>query len=191
MVTAPVRRELVRWMQTRGMTERRCLAIAGMSASSLRYQPRPDRNTALRTRIVALAQRHRRYGVGMIHLKLQQAGEHVNYKRVERLYRLEQLHIRRRRRKKIPVSDRQPLIRPGRANEVWSMDFVFDRAASGRTIKCLVSWTMPRTRPWPSCRSTRSAAITSRASSTASALSAERRPSSEPTMGRNSQARRC
>jgi hypothetical protein len=44
----------------------------------------------------------------------------VNYKRVERLYRLEQLHIRRRRRKKIPVSERQPLIRPGQANEVWS-----------------------------------------------------------------------
>ncbi len=138
MVTAPVRRELVRWMQTRGLTERRCLAAVGMSASSLRYQPRPDRNVALRARIVALAQRHRRYGVGMIHLKLRQAGERVNYKRVERLYALEKLHIRRRRRKKIPVANRQPLVRPGQANEVWSMDFVFDRAASGRTIKCLV-----------------------------------------------------
>jgi putative transposase len=78
MVTAPARRELVRWMQARGMTERRSLAVVGMSASSLRYQPRPDRNTALRARIVALAQRHRRYGVGMIHLKLQQSGEYVN-----------------------------------------------------------------------------------------------------------------
>jgi transposase InsO family protein len=138
MVAAPARRELVRWMQARGLTERRCLAIAGMSASSLRYRPRPDRNVALRARIVALAQRFRRYGVGMIHLKLRQAGEPVNYKRVERLYRLEQLHIRRRRRKKIPVSARQPLVRPGRANEVWSMDFMFDREASGRSIKCLV-----------------------------------------------------
>jgi putative transposase len=70
-------------------------------------------------------------------LKLRQAGECVNYKRVERLYRLEKLHIRRRRRKKIPTGDRQPLIRPGRANEIWSMDFVFDRIASGRTVKCL------------------------------------------------------
>ena len=138
MVTAPARRELVRWMQARGLTERRCLAIAGMSASSLRYQPRPDRNVALRAQIVALAQRFRRYSVGMIHLKLRQSGEPVNYKRVERLYRLEQLHIRRRRRKKIPVSERQPLVRPGRANEVWSMDFMFDREASGRSIKCLV-----------------------------------------------------
>jgi transposase InsO family protein len=110
-----------------------------MSASSLRYEPRPDRNVVLRARIVALAQRYRRYGVGMIHLKLNQRGDEcVNYKRVERLYRLEGLHIRRRRRKKIPVAERTPLIRPGSANEMWSMDFVFDRVSSGRTIKCLV-----------------------------------------------------
>lgn len=73
----------------------------------------------------------------MIYLKLRQAGHVVNYKRVERLYGLEKLHIRRRRRKKIPVADRQPLVRPGKANEMWSVDFVFDRIASGRTLKCL------------------------------------------------------
>ncbi len=132
-----MRRELVRWMQTKGMSERRGLRVVGMSPSALRYVPRPDRNGPLRARIVALAQRHRRYGVGMIYLKLRQADEIVNYKRVERLYRLEKLHIRRRRRKKIPEADRQPLIRPGQANEIWSMDFVFDRIASGRTLKCL------------------------------------------------------
>ncbi len=137
MVTAPARRELVRWMQTKGLSERRGLQVVSMSASALRYRPRPDRNVLLRARIVALAQCHRRYGVGMIHLKLRQAGELVNYKRVERLYGLEKLHIRRRRRKKIPMADRQPLVRPGQANELWSVDFVFDRIASGRTLKCL------------------------------------------------------
>lgn len=110
-------------MTAKGLTERRSLRVMGMSASALRYQPRPDRNAKLRQRIVALAQRHRRYGVGMIHLKLRQAGELVNYKRVERLYTLEKLQVRRRRRKKIPVSERQPLVRPGAANEVWSVDF--------------------------------------------------------------------
>ena len=138
MVTAPARRDLVRWMQNRGMTERRGLQVVGMSASALRYEPRPDRNTLLRAKIVTLAQRHRRYGAEMIYLKLRQAGELVNHKRVERLYTLEKLQIRRRRRKKIPLGERQPLVRPGAANEVWSMDFVFDRIASGRTIKCLV-----------------------------------------------------
>src|SRR3954454_13903705 len=124
-------------MTVEGVSERRSLRVIGMSASALRYQPRADRNGELRNRIVALAQRHRRYGASMIYLKLRQAGELVNHKRVERLYTLEKLQVRRRRRKKIPFGERQPLVRPGAANEVWSVDFVFDRIASGRALKCL------------------------------------------------------
>ena len=124
-------------MTTKGLSERRALAAVGMSASALRYSPRPDRNVALRQKIIDLAHRHRRYGVGMIHLKLGQAGEKVNYKRVERLYREAQLQVRRRKRKKVPIGQRQPLERPTQANEVWSMDFVFDRTADSRVIKCL------------------------------------------------------
>jgi putative transposase len=93
-------------MTERGLSERRALTAIGMSASAFRYMPAPDRNAALRTRIVALAHRHRRYGAGMIHLKLRQAGERVNAKRVHRLYIEERLQIRRRRRKKVPVADR-------------------------------------------------------------------------------------
>jgi transposase InsO family protein len=73
----------------------------------------------------------------MIHLKLTQAGVRVNYKRVERLYQEAKLQVRRRKRKKVPVADRQPLLRPTAANQVWSMDFVFDRTADGRVLKCL------------------------------------------------------
>lgn len=108
-----------------------------MSASALRYAPRPDRNGELRARIQALAQRHKRYGVGMIHLKLRQAGVLVNYKRVERLYQEARLQVRRRKRKKVLPGGRQPLLRPTAANQVWSMDFVFDRTAEGRVLKCL------------------------------------------------------
>jgi len=73
----------------------------------------------------------------MIHLKLRQSGFVVNYKRVERLYQEAGLQVRRRKRKKVPVGERQPLLRPSAANQVWSMDFVFDRTAEGRVIKCL------------------------------------------------------
>lgn len=137
MVTAPARREAVRILKERGMTERHALRVVRMSPSALRYVPRPDGNAELRQQIVEMAQRHHRYGAPMIYLKLRQAGQRVNHKRVERLYALEKLQVRRRRRKKIPPADRQPLIRPGAANEIWSMDFVFDRIASGRAIKCL------------------------------------------------------
>lgn len=62
MVTAPVRRVVVREMTERGLSERHALAIVGMSASALRYTPAPDWNGALRGRILALAHRYRRYG---------------------------------------------------------------------------------------------------------------------------------
>ena len=73
----------------------------------------------------------------MIYLKLRQAGERVNHKRVERLHTEAQLQVRRRRRKKVPVADRQPLVRPQAPNEVWSADFIFDRTTEGRVVKCL------------------------------------------------------
>jgi transposase InsO family protein len=137
VVKAPARRELVRHLAGRGLSERHALRVVGMSASSFRYQCAPDQNHTLREQIVALAHRHRRYGAGMIYLKLRQAGQPVNHKRVERLYAEAGLQVRRRRRKKVPVADRQPLGRPLSANQVWSMDFVFDRTAEGRVIKCL------------------------------------------------------
>ena len=136
-MTAPARREVVRKIADQGLSERHALRVIGMSASSLRYRPAPDRNIALRETIVTLAHRHRRYGAGMIYLKLRQRGLIVNHKRVERLYAEANLQIRQRQRKKVPMSDRQPLERPEVANEVWSMDFVFDRSADGRVVKCL------------------------------------------------------
>ena len=45
--------------------------------------------------------------------------------------------VRKRRRKKLPVPERQPLVRPMQPNEVWSMDFVFDELANGRRVKTL------------------------------------------------------
>ena len=158
MVTAPVRREVVREMVARGLSERRALTVGRMSASAFRYVPRPDGNAVVRDRIVDLAQRHRRYGAGMIYLKLRQAGHVINHKRVDRLYTKARLQLKRRRRKKtivddatheavaivparafggLPVTraDRQPLVRPERRNQVWSADFVFDRTADGRVMK--------------------------------------------------------
>ena len=137
MVTAPARRELVRHLSCSGLSERRSLRLVRISASALRYQRRPDRNIELHREIVRLAHRYKRYGASMIGLKLRQSGWRVNHKRVERLYALSGLQVRRRKRKKVPACDRQPLLRPQQANEVWSMDFVFDRTADGRVIKCL------------------------------------------------------
>lgn len=55
-MSAPARRDVVRFMVSRGLSERRALRVIRMSASALRYQSAPDRNEALCERIVVLAQ---------------------------------------------------------------------------------------------------------------------------------------
>ncbi len=64
MVSAPSRRELVRYLTDQGLSERRSLKVAGMSASALRYRPAPDRNATLKEQIIALAQRPGAMGPG-------------------------------------------------------------------------------------------------------------------------------
>ena len=125
-------------MVVEGLSERRSLRVMGMSASAYRYQPvMAEKNRDLKAQIVALAHRHRRYGAGMIYLKLRQSGLVVNHKRVDRLYAEAELQIKKRKRKKVLMADRQPLGRPQNPNQMWSMDFVFDRTADGRSVKSL------------------------------------------------------
>ena len=139
-------------MVTRGLSERRALTVGRMSASAFRYVPRPDGDAVVRDRIVDLAQRHRRYGAGTIYLTLRQAGHVINHKRVDRLYTEARLQWKRRRRKKVPIADRQPLVRPERRNQVWSAGFVFDRTADGRVMKGLTLVDDAPMRPWRSSR---------------------------------------
>jgi putative transposase len=49
---------------------------------------------------------------GMIYLKLRQAGDIANHKRIDRLYAEARLQVRRRR-KKVPQADRQHRAPPG------------------------------------------------------------------------------
>ncbi|MCM3564928.1 IS3 family transposase [Hydrogenophaga intermedia] len=131
------RREVVRQLQELGLSERQALRLVGMSASTLRYQPRDDGNGELRERLTQLAGQHRRHGYRMLHNRLRFDGWAINVKRTYRIYREEGLMVRKRRRKKLPVPERQPLVRPTQPNEVWSMDFVFDELANGRRVKTL------------------------------------------------------
>ena len=70
IVAVAARREVVRQLQDRGLSERQALRLVGMSASTLRYQPRDDGNGRLRERLTELAGQHRRHGYRMLHSRL-------------------------------------------------------------------------------------------------------------------------
>jgi len=88
-------------------------------------------------RIKELAAERRRFGYRRIHILLRREGWRVNHKKVHRLYREAGLQVRKRKRKRVSTSDRQPLPQATAANEHWSLDFQFDALSDGRRLKCL------------------------------------------------------
>jgi putative transposase len=105
--------------------------------STLRYRSQAQDQTPLRMRLRELAAARVRYGYRRLHVLLQREGWRVNHKRVYRLYRLDGLALRLRRRRKrisavrvVPPSATAP-------NERWSMDFMSDNLYDGRRFRIL------------------------------------------------------
>ncbi len=124
--------------QTFSLSERRACGLLGMHRSTYRYAARQPAAADLRGRLRALAERWARYGYRRLHLWLRREGWRVNHKRVYRLYRLEGLGLRRKRRKRAAGLRVTPLVPPTRANERWSMDFMTDALSRGRRFRLLI-----------------------------------------------------
>ncbi len=121
-----------------GLSQRRACRLTGLSLSTCLYEAqRPAADAHLSGRITELALERRRFGYRRIWQLLRREGLHVNHKRVYRIYHLNGLSVKRRRRRKGLATERLPLLRPDAPNLTWSMDFVMDALASGRRIKCL------------------------------------------------------
>lgn len=117
-------------------SERRACRYTGFARSSQRYRTRRPSRQALRDRLGTLAIARPRWGYRRLYRVLRREGWTVNRKLVQRVYREEELHVRRRRRKRVAVA-RTPLPRPTTPNEHWSMDFVSDALGDGRKFRAL------------------------------------------------------
>ena len=128
------RRTIVAEIEPTAGSERSACRWLGFHRSAVRYvSTRPD-DGPLRQRLRELAEEHPRWGSPRLIWRLRQEGVCDNHKRIRRLYRLEGLAVRRRRRKRVAVPR---IVRqaPTQANERWSMDFVRDTLASGRVFR--------------------------------------------------------
>ena len=83
------------------ISKRRACRLAGISRSVLDYAPpRNADDESLTAKIIVLAQERRRFGYRRIHALLRREGILTNHKRVYRLYRLADLAVRKRKRRK-------------------------------------------------------------------------------------------
>ena len=108
-----------------GLSRSRSCRLSGLSRSAMYYRPQRQLDEApLRARMQALAERHKSYGLPMIHLILRREGLVVNHKRSERLYRELRLALTIRTRKKRVAATRVALPTATRPNQHWAMDFM-------------------------------------------------------------------
>ena len=120
------------------LSERHACRLIGIARSTKRYRShRKEREMSLRQRLRSLALERPRFGYRQLGALLAQEGQKANHKCVYRLYRAEGLVVRRRRRKRLARGAGTPAALPQRSNQRWSMDFVSDCTAGGRTLRAL------------------------------------------------------
>jgi putative transposase len=123
------------------MSERHACRLLGQGRGTQRYESiqRPDEDE-LTGAVIALASQYGRYGYKKITALLQMAGWSVGRDRVERIWRREGLKVPKkpRPRRRLWLNDGSCIrLRPERANQVWSYDFVSARTHNGRLLKIL------------------------------------------------------
>lgn len=139
MTTPSRRRQVVQDLQTAyGVSERRACRATGFPRSTQRYRSRADPQPVLRQRLRELAVSRVRYGYRRLHVLLRREGFSVNHKRIYRLYREEDLVIRRKTPRRRRASQyRGDRVAPTTPNAVWAMDFMADTLFDGRPFRIL------------------------------------------------------
>lgn len=123
-------------MKTFSISERRVCELLGVWRSSCRYRAKPDRDEALREQLIELAHQRPRFGYRRLGVLLSREGRRINHKRLFRVYRAAGLSVKRNRRKKLVRAGVSQSVLTG-PNEEWSLDFVSDGLASGRSMRVL------------------------------------------------------
>lgn len=124
-------------MGTFNVSAQRACRVTGLGRSTYYWKSKAKDQTALRTRLRELAAARPRFGYPRLHILLKREGWHVNIKRVYRLYKLDGLEVRTKKRKKRASHLRVVPPTPTAANERWSMDFTRDTFDDGRPFRIL------------------------------------------------------
>lgn len=117
------------------MSQRRVCELMVLRESSFRYRSRRN-DEPLRERLKEAAREKPRWGYRRLQIVLDQKGEHVNHKRIYRVYREAGLGIRRKARKRLRRQG-GPWPALDGPNQEWAPDFVHDAAESGRKFRAL------------------------------------------------------
>ena len=127
----------MRALQALGMAQRRACKILKVNRATMRYKTQRPRPTELILRMCELAQKHRRFGIRRLLIKVRQEGFDIGHNSFYALYRKEGLQVRNRRRRRVRFVRGPKPPPPTIPNQRWSLDFMHDRTAGGRRFRIL------------------------------------------------------
>src|SRR5690606_13247107 len=120
-----------------GMSLRQACAVFNISTSVFYYRAKRRDDTEVIEQLSKLASLHRTGGFWMMYHRLRKLQYLWNHKRVYRIYTAMHLNLRNKRKKRHRARVKAPLLWPVGPNITWSLDFMHDTLASGKTIRTL------------------------------------------------------
>lgn len=114
----------------------RACRILELSRSMWYYQSRRD-DSMVENKLNALSEKFPTKGFWEYYGRIRNEGLLWNHKRVKRVYDKLGLNLRRKKKRRLPTREKQPLEVPKEMNQTWSMDFMQDTLESGRKFRCL------------------------------------------------------
>ena len=126
-------------VEARGISISRASRLMSISETCYRYQPKLDAdNQKIADWLVRLTTTYRNWGFGLCYLYLRNVKKWpYNHKRINRIYRELELNLRIRPRKRLKRDKPDALAVPDSVNQVWSIDFMSDSLANGRSFRTL------------------------------------------------------
>ena len=108
-----------------------------ISTSVYYYKAKRKDDSEVIEQLSLLADLHKTWGFWMMFHRLRKLQYMWNHKRVYRIYTAMRLNLRSKRKKRLPARVKMPLVCPIGPNITWSLDFMHDTLANGKTIRTL------------------------------------------------------
>lgn len=138
MVGSAGKRDAVRFLkEERQCSHRQACTIVKLPRTTYAYIPKPKDDAPVQDKLDSLTQKHPAIGFWSCYYRLRNRGERINHKRLRRIYRAMNLHIRRRPKRRLPARIKLPLVVPTTTNQCWSLDFMSDSLSDGRKFRVL------------------------------------------------------
>lgn len=104
---------------------------------SMYYYSSIRNDEAVIEKLNELSEKYPTRGFETYYGKIRLAGLNWNRKRVLRIYRMLNLKMRRKRKRRLPSRIKETLVVPNKLNETWSIDFMSDTLENGRKFRVL------------------------------------------------------